>query len=136
MITRAIPYLLTAAMSAYAAWAWQANAYTRQIATVQTEYAQAQHRAVEVAHAETIRLAEKAQSARSAQRRRVAALLLLITLALFLSLTGCASQPTAPVVAVQVPPAPIPHQPIPSQSYSESVQQLLLTWRGRLTGTR
>ena len=71
MITRAIPYLLTAALSASAAWAWQANTYTRQIAVIQTEYAQAQHRAVEVAHAETIRLAEKAQSAqRTAEARR------------------------------------------------------------------
>ena len=71
MITRAIPYLLTAAISASAVWAWQANTYTRQIAVIQTEYAQAQHRAVEVAHAETIRLAEKAQSAqRTAEARR------------------------------------------------------------------
>ena len=135
MITRAIPYLLTAALSAYAAWAWQANTYTRQIAVIQTEYAQAQHRAVEVAHAETIRLAAQAQSAqRTAEARRRCALL--ITLALCLSLSGCASQPTAPPVAVQVPPAPTPHQPIPPQSYSESVRQLLLTWRGLLTGTR
>ena len=71
MITRAIPYLLTAALSASAAWAWQANTYTRQIAVIQTEYAQAQHRAVEVANAETIRLAAQAQSAqRTAEARR------------------------------------------------------------------
>ena len=71
MITRAIPYLLTAALSAYAAWAWQVNTYERQIAVIQSEYAQAQHRAVEVAHAETIRLAAQAQSAqRTAEARR------------------------------------------------------------------
>ena len=36
MITRAIPYLLTAALSAYAAWAWQANHYEAKLADMRS----------------------------------------------------------------------------------------------------
>lgn len=62
--------------AAAGAWTWQANAYTSKLATLQTQYAQAQHRAVETAHAETIRLQhikDAAQQAATARAARLAA---------------------------------------------------------------
>lgn len=47
---------IVAVAAAAGAWVWQANSYEAKLAAVQTEYAQAQHTAIEVAHAETIRL--------------------------------------------------------------------------------
>ena len=67
---------LASALSAGGAWIWQANAYTARLATLQTQYAQAQHRAVETAHAETIRLQhikDAAQQAATARAARLAA---------------------------------------------------------------
>lgn len=51
-----ITHGIVAIAAAAGAWVWQANSYEAKLATVQTEYAQAQHRAVETAHADTIRL--------------------------------------------------------------------------------
>ena len=69
----AIACLLSAAVAGGGAWVWQANAYERQIATIQTEYAQAQHKAVEHAHAETVRYQQKADAATKAAAQRVRA---------------------------------------------------------------
>lgn len=66
---------IVAVAAAAGAWVWQANSYEAKLAAVQTEYAQAQVRAVEIAHADTIRLqaqADRAQ-ANSAVRVRAAA---------------------------------------------------------------
>lgn len=76
MINRtAIACLLSAAVAGSGAWVWQANTYTDKLATLQTQYAQAQHRAVEKANAETVRYQQKADDAakNAAQRVRAAA---------------------------------------------------------------
>lgn len=70
-----ITHGIVAVAAAAGAWVWQANSYEAKLAAVQTEYAQAQVRAVEIAHADTIRLqaqADRAQ-ANSAVRVRAAA---------------------------------------------------------------
>ena len=61
--------------AAAGAWVWQANSYEAKLAAVQTEYAQAQVRAVEIAHADTIRLQAQADDAqaKAAVRARSAA---------------------------------------------------------------
>lgn len=71
-----ITHAIAACAAAAAAWMWQANSYGQQIANLKTEYAQAQVRAVEVAHAETIRLQSKADAADKAARVRANALAL------------------------------------------------------------
>ncbi len=66
---------ISAAISAAGAYQWQAYRYEARMAALVAEYAQAQHKAVEYAHAETIRLqaqADRAQ-ANSAVRVRAAA---------------------------------------------------------------
>jgi hypothetical protein len=55
--------LVAGAVGFGAAWQWQANCYGSQIAELKTEYATQQAKAVEKAHAETIRLQEKTESA-------------------------------------------------------------------------
>lgn len=64
---------IVAVAAAAGAWMWQANSYEAKLATIQTEYAQAQHRAVEYAHAETIRLQERKDKAEVQAARRVRA---------------------------------------------------------------
>lgn len=57
---------------------------------------------------------------------------------LALNLIGCAAPSVSPPVAIQCPaPPPIPttNTPLPKQSYSLSAQQLLQSWRERLTDT-
>lgn len=75
MITSPITLIThgTVAIAAAAgAWVWQANTYTAKLATLQTQYAQAQHRAVETAHAETIRLQHVKNAAMQAATVRAA----------------------------------------------------------------
>jgi len=68
-----ITHGIVAVAAATGAWAWQANSYDAQIASIQTEYAQAKHRAVENAHAETIRLQTRKDEAEVQAARRVRA---------------------------------------------------------------
>ena len=71
-----ITHGIVAVAAAAGAWVWQANAYTARLATLQTQYAQAQHRAVETAHAETIHLQhikDAAQQAATVRAARLAA---------------------------------------------------------------
>jgi len=65
--------------------------------------------------------------------------LLLLLLVLSLNLTGCAVKSLAPPapVPVVIPPPPVELMQKPSSgSYSDSVQQLLLEWRKKLTDLR
>ena len=79
MITSPIALITHGAVAisaAAGAWTWQANAYTAKLAALQTQCAQAQHRAVETANAETIRLQhikDAAQQAATARAARLAA---------------------------------------------------------------
>ena len=63
---------IVAVAAAAGAWVWQANSYEAKLAAVQTEYAQAQARAVENANAETTRLQNQKDAAlrTAAQRQR------------------------------------------------------------------
>lgn len=75
MITSPVALITHGAIAiaaAAGAWTWQANAYTARLATLQTQYAQAQHRAVETAHAETIRLQHIKDAAQQAAAVRAA----------------------------------------------------------------
>ena len=58
-----------------------------------------------------------------------------ILIALFLSLSGCASR--SPVVCPEpvMPAMPALSEPIPPVSYSLNVQRSLQTWREKLTAT-
>lgn len=71
-------------------------------------------------------------------RKRTKELLLPIVLAM--SLTGCAANSTlsAPAQPAKVPPPPVELMVAPDlkESYSDSVQQLLLEWRQKLTDWR
>ena len=74
MITSPVALITHSAIAiaaAAGAWTWQANAYTARLATLQTQYAQAQHRAVEIAHADTIRLQKKADDAQAKATIRI-----------------------------------------------------------------
>lgn len=64
---------IVAVAAAAGAWAWQANSYDAKLAALVAEYAQAQHKAVEHAHAETIRLQERKDKAEVQAARRVRA---------------------------------------------------------------
>ena len=64
---------ISAAISAAGAYQWQAYRYEARMAALVAEYAQAQHKAVEVAHAETIRLQERKDKAEVQAARRVRA---------------------------------------------------------------
>ena len=68
-----ITHGIVAVAAAAGAWAWQSNSYEAKLATIQTEYAQAQVRAVEIAHADTIRLQKKADDAQAKAAVRVRA---------------------------------------------------------------
>lgn len=64
---------ISAAISAAGAYQWQAYRYDARMASLVAEYAQAQHTAIEVAHAETIRLQERKDKAEVQAARRVRA---------------------------------------------------------------
>lgn len=64
---------ISAAISAAGAYQWQAYRYDARMAAMVAEYAQAQHTAIEVAHAETIRLQERKDKAEVQAARRVRA---------------------------------------------------------------
>lgn len=64
---------ISAAISAAGAYQWQAYRYEARMASLVAEYAQAQHTAIEVAHAETIRLQERKDKAEVQAARRVRA---------------------------------------------------------------
>lgn len=64
---------ISAAISAAGAYQWQAYRYEARMAAMVAEYAQAQHKAVEYAHAETIRLQERKDKAEVQAARRVRA---------------------------------------------------------------
>ena len=64
---------ISAAISAAGAYQWQAYRYEARMAAMVAEYAQAQHTAIEVAHAETIRLQERKGKAEVQAARRVRA---------------------------------------------------------------
>ena len=65
---------------------------------------------------------------------------LALPLALALSLTGCATNSTlsAPAQPAKAPPPPVELMAPPElkESYSDSVQRLLLQWRQKLTDWR
>lgn len=58
-----------------------------------------------------------------------------LLLALALSLTACAAPSPSLRDNPQLPPAPALSEPIPPESYSQTVQRLLQTWREKLTAT-
>lgn len=76
-----IPYIIataavSAAIGAAGAWQYTSAIYQRQISDLKTEYATAQVRAVEIAHADTIRLqaqASKAAADAATRQRSLAA---------------------------------------------------------------
>ena len=73
MYARLLSYAALGAACAWGAWSFQGNKYERKLSELRTEYAQAQVRAVEHAHAETIRLqSRKADAERSHQVRLTA----------------------------------------------------------------
>lgn len=74
MIARIAILAVTAALAAGGAWQYQANKYERLLSDQRTEYATAQFRALEVAHAETVRLRDKAQAAAVAASDRIKSL--------------------------------------------------------------
>lgn len=76
MYAQAIAIAVSAAVGAAGAWQYTSAIYQRQISDLKTEYAQAQVRAVEIAHADAIRLqdqASKAAAAAAARLQRLAA---------------------------------------------------------------
>ncbi len=68
-------------------------------------------------------------------RARVRLFCVLTLLPLALSLHGCAQLPVQPPALPEAIPKPALTQPLPSVSYSISVQQSLQSWEQRLTGT-
>lgn len=74
MLDRAISHVALGAACAWGAWAFQANKYERELSELRTEYATAQVRAVEHAHAETIRLQSRKDEAERLAATRQSAL--------------------------------------------------------------
>lgn len=71
MIAQVFIAAAIAAASAAGAWNWQANKYERLLSDQRAEYLKRDFKALEVAHAETVRLRDKAQKAlRNAEVRR------------------------------------------------------------------
>lgn len=68
-----ITHGIVAVAAAAGAYQWQAYRYEARMAALVAEYAQAQHKAVEYAHAETIRLQERKDKAEVQAARRVRA---------------------------------------------------------------
>ncbi len=76
MITHPITLIthgIVAVAAAAGAWVWQANSYEAKLANIQSTYAQAQARAVERAHAETLRYQQQADAAEKNAAKRVRA---------------------------------------------------------------
>lgn len=71
MIPQIAALAVTAALAAGGVWQYQANKYERMLAEQRTEYATAQVRALEIAHADTIRLRDQAQAAAAAATTRL-----------------------------------------------------------------
>ena len=71
MYAQAIALAVTAALSAGGAWQYQSARYERLLAEQRTEYATAQVRALEIAHADTIRLQAQASKAAAAAATRL-----------------------------------------------------------------
>lgn len=62
--------------------------------------------------------------------------MLLLLLMLALSVTGCATTSTPPPQdCPRFPTKPVLTEPLPSQPYSISAQELLKAWREKLTAT-
>ena len=71
MYAQAIALAVCAAICAAGAWQYTSAIYQRQISDLKTEYAQAQVRALEIAHADTIRMQSQAQAAAAAAATRL-----------------------------------------------------------------
>lgn len=71
MIPQIAALAVTAALAAGGAWQYQSARYERLLAEQRTEYATAQVRALEVAHADTQRLQAQAQAAAAAAATRI-----------------------------------------------------------------
>lgn len=63
MYAKALSYAALGAACAWGAWMFQGNRYEAELGKLRTEYAQAQFRALEKAHAETIRLQSRKDEA-------------------------------------------------------------------------
>lgn len=74
MYARLLSYVALGAACALGAWLFQGNRYERQLSDLRTEYATAQARAVEQAHAETLRLQERKDEAERLATVRLASL--------------------------------------------------------------
>ncbi len=107
-----------------------------QIANIRADAAESTARAEKAAQlVRETRQQDVNNAVKNATRRaQVVPALMLITLVL--SSTGCATT-SAPVPCPPVAmPAPPPiSEPLPSQSYSASAQELIQAWRARLTDT-
>lgn len=73
MYARLLSYAALGAACAWGAYSFQGNRYERQLSELRTEYAAAQVRAVEKAHAETIRLQKRKNKAERLAEVRLAA---------------------------------------------------------------
>lgn len=71
MIAQIAILAVTAALAAGGAWQYQANKYERLLSDQRAEYLKRDFKALEVAHAETVRLREKAQAAAVAASDRI-----------------------------------------------------------------
>lgn len=71
MIPQVLIATAIAGVAAAGAWTYQGNRYERLLAEQRTEYATAQVRALEIAHADTIRLRDQAQAAAAAAATRI-----------------------------------------------------------------
>lgn len=71
MIAQTFIAAAIAAASAAGAWNWQANKYERLLSDQHAEYLKRDFKALEVAHAETVRLRDKAQKAAVAASDRI-----------------------------------------------------------------
>lgn len=67
--------VIAATVSAAITWNYQSSKYENKISDIKTEYLKAQFKAVEKAHAETIRLQEQKDNAEKQAQKRQAALL-------------------------------------------------------------
>lgn len=74
MYAQLIVVAIAASIGAGATWQWQANKYERLLSEQRTEYATAQVRALERAHADTLRFQTQAAEATRKQDARQAAL--------------------------------------------------------------
>lgn len=71
----------------------------------------------------------------SAKRAPVKLLCVVIAMPPVMSLSACATRPPPPCEMPANPQPPAQAEPLPSKSYSISVQELLQAWRKSLTDT-